>query len=583
MPANTKLKLLVAYNGIWRLADMLRRWLSRLNSKPSDEPSELRITEDDLNLYTLSDWGRKEQALYGFKARHGIDPWPLNLPLDWSQDPFKDTNWKFSLHSWRMTDPILREYFRTGNPDLLLDAFAFIEDWRQYHYIEKRTAEFSWYDMAAGIRALRIAFFINKIQSGELQLDASTVDGLYQMADDHALRLQDRSFIKLNNHGLFQVFGLHLLCRVACTRSACMGGIDFARTMYRKIFDGQFTPEGVHAEHSPHYHWFAERRISALASGNGIKDPHAEAILTRAREVLPWLTFPDGSLAAIGDSDGKSDPLKEVQQAQQRRLSNGRSYAIGDFTRSGYAVVRSLPEVPPEKQSMLFVMGMMHSYTHKHADDLSFELFEGGRAVLIDSGKYGYVKDSMRKYVESAAAHNTVSLETSEVTPRTIKPYGSALEPIKHQGDHVEIRGSIRRPGLFHQTRRLLYRPGDFLIVQDVLRSKLSERFVSSLHFAPDLELCLGNQIAMADLGHGRSVRVKLMDADGALEKARGQQNPILGWGTVTYLKMQPITTLRALCPNGNRTITWIISFNEAAFTEAEVLASSLNKAPDSR
>jgi hypothetical protein len=103
---------------------MLRRWLSRLNSKPSDEPSELRITEDDLNLYTLSDWGRKEQALYGFKARHGIDPWPLNLPLDWSQDPFKDTNWKFSLHSWRMTDPILREYFRTGNPDLLLDSIT---------------------------------------------------------------------------------------------------------------------------------------------------------------------------------------------------------------------------------------------------------------------------------------------------------------------------------------------------------------------------------------------------------------------------------------------------------------------------
>jgi hypothetical protein len=348
--------------------------------------------------------------------------------------------------------------------------------------------------------------------------------------------------------------------------------------MYKKIFDKQFTAEGVHCEHSPHYHIFAQRRITALSSINGIKDDHVDATLEKSRHVLPWLAFPNGSLAAVGDSGGTTKPLTTVQESETCHLEDGSSYAVGDFTRSGYAVVRSMPEIPIEEQSMLFITGMMWSYTHKHADDLSFELFENGRFILVDSGKYGYVKNLMREYVESAAAHNTISLETTKVLPSKLKPYGSALSAITPKGDHFEITGSINRPELFSQDRRLLYRPGSFLVVRDHIQVSSPERLVSSLHFAPDLEVHLTNQTAEAELGAGRSLRVRLLDGDCHLEKVRGQHDPVLGWATVKYLKMTPTTTLRAICPNGDRTITWVISFNDAACARAMELANSLEE-----
>ncbi len=43
-----------------------------------------------------------------FKPRKDATPWPLQLPLDWSADPFKDNNWLFQVHAWRMIDPLLQ-------------------------------------------------------------------------------------------------------------------------------------------------------------------------------------------------------------------------------------------------------------------------------------------------------------------------------------------------------------------------------------------------------------------------------------------------------------------------------------------
>src|SRR5690606_25493861 len=122
-------------------------------------------------------------------------------------------------------------------------------------------------------------------------------------------------------------------------------------------------------------------------------------------------------------------------------LAPGRCFAIGDFTESGYAIIRSLPS--REQTSMLFVMGMAFSRVHKHADDLSFELFEFGRLIFIDSGKYGYEQDEMSAYATSAAAHNTISLEDRPIGPRDVVMNGSLLEPIETTEDGFVIRGSL--------------------------------------------------------------------------------------------------------------------------------------------
>lgn len=37
-------------------------------------------------------------------AGRAVAPWPFQLPLDWNVDPFRDRNWRYQLHAWRMLD-----------------------------------------------------------------------------------------------------------------------------------------------------------------------------------------------------------------------------------------------------------------------------------------------------------------------------------------------------------------------------------------------------------------------------------------------------------------------------------------------
>jgi hypothetical protein len=209
---------------------------------------------------------------------------------------------------------------------------------------------------------------------------------------------------------------------------------------------------------------------------------------------------------------------------------------------------------------MLFVTGMAYSSTHKHADDLSFTLYEG-RPILIDSGKYAIKRDEVRRYVVSADAHNTVGLADRRIMPRDTAPYGSALQPVRHDEREFLIEGFVAgRAGLFDHRRRLRYRPGEYLVVTDELEAEQELEFVSRLHVAHDLTVELLPAGFAIDLGP-RQVRGELRSEGCELRLARGEEEPSrLGWESVAYGKMTPATTIEAHCPGSERRIEWSIA-----------------------
>lgn len=75
-----------------------------------------------------------------------------------------------------------------------------------------------------------------------------------------------------------------------------------------------------------------------------------------------------------------------------------------------------------EASTQLFITGTSNTdySAHKHADELSFELFHNGELVIIDPGKYSYNSNAYRNYVLSARAHNTFSLENIEIEPEDV-------------------------------------------------------------------------------------------------------------------------------------------------------------------
>lgn len=516
------------------------------------------IERDDLFLMQTAHNVEQQREL-GFRPRRDVQPWPLELPLDWAADPFADRNWRFQLNAWRMVDPYMVEYFKTGDVQVLGEALGYIEDWHAFHANSEHDNSFAWYDMSAGIRALRLAFFLDLVQRSELTVTPQQRRVLDELAGEHAERLQDRNFLTTGNHGLFQVFGLNLLCLVASDIEECQGGRALAAAYLKdEIMPAQFTPQGVHKENSPTYHYFTIRSIERLGGTKHIDVPEIREIIDGAAAITPWFSFPSGDVARIGDSEGRLATLSE-DPAEPACLDANACYAVGDFTESGYAIVRSLPSGDP--RSMIFMTGMGFSTSHKHADDLSFELFEFGQLVFADSGKYGYNEDAMRSYVVSAAAHNTISIEGIDTGPNDIELNGSHLDPIQVTDDGFVLAGSINRPWDFSQDRTITYWPGKHLKIRDEMTSFPWRRsFVSSLHLAPDLEPELTENGFTINVGENR-VNAVLLEDDCRIDTARGQEEPLLGWYSEAYLKMTPTSVVRAICPGWRRTISWDIGF----------------------
>ena len=552
-----------------------------------------QIHSDELYMASIKG-GLKRLRAEGFVIR-GNPPWPLDLPLDWGADPFKDRDWQFQLHCWRMIDQFMIEYFKTAEISLIEESLKFVEDWHDYHFIKNKSADFSWDDMATGIRALRIAFFINLIRMDMISIDKKLRQKIYFLAEQHINKLTQENFFSKNNHGIFALAGLHLLCRENFENPTCNNDTRvFIEKTFKEILDKQFTEEGVHTEGAPEYHFYISDLLDSRLKATKEISNSINSILKKAKNVEPWLVFPNKISSRVGDSRSKTynvsfEPLKSIKPTC---IEKDKCFLVGDFTKSGYAIIRTIPDSKDE--SMIFVTGMAHNNTHKHADELIFELFEFGRFIFIDPGTYSDEFDSMRKYVVSPAAHNTISIQEKEIPidldksqdlnielekseidkyekvtwreiinqVETVEMIGSFIKSIMALDNEFVIHGKVDRKNLFSQERYIYYIPGKKLRIEDTVLSSTEHNYVSSLHLAPDLNAILFRNNAYIDFGNG-SLHAKMLSENCRLSIVRGQKDPILGWATTDkYLEMIPTNVIRAICPGKNRKIIWEVEFH---------------------
>lgn len=511
------------------------------------------IVEVTINDLQLEGPGLSDFTRCYFKPREDLEAWPLSDKINWAADPYHDRNWRFHLNALRMVDPYIREYEYTQNNIILHDAVKYFCDWYEFHIVLQKENSYAWYDMSAGQRAAKIAYFINLINSKKISPSAQVVEIMFTMAKEHIKMLSDVDAIAPNNHGLFQVFGLKLLCEIIEDRAA----EKIAYSKYKEILECQFTSEGVHTENSPDYHFFTQnvllRSSVARRFGSEFND-----LVEKIRSVNPWLVLPDGKIVQIGDSASSSNPLDKDPDSTYS-IAN-KKYSVGDFTKSGYAVIRSAPS--QSNNSMLFVTGMAHVVDHKHADELSFILFEKGREIFIDSGKYGYKSDENRLYVLSASAHNTISVKDEIILPKHTELSGSLIQPVKVIDDYFMVTGSVIKRSFFTQERTITYKPNKNIVISDVVSSEVEKNFVSSLHLAPDLHPNLLPNGFTVELGD--CVITAIADGADYVEVVRGENAPLLGWRSTSYLSMEPTSVVRAVSAKTNHVkISWSVSFSD--------------------
>jgi hypothetical protein len=209
---------------------------------------------------------------------------------------------------------------------------------------------------------------------------------------------------------------------------------------------------------------------------------------------------------------------------------------------------------------MIFFMGMCHQLAHKHADDLSFELYDQGRKILVDGGKYSYNQNEWRKYFLSDAAHNTVGLWDSALSPNLVKPYGSALATPRIDANEIIFEGNVTKPR-FAQHRTLRFVPRKSLQIHDKLTSDRTNVYASYLHFAQGIELRLEGRAIVGRLQNGSTIAISLSQSDAAVRLFKGSLEPRLGWISPSYHKMEPTHTAVAVAEGNTRALTWNIEF----------------------
>lgn len=506
-----------------------------------------------------------------WKPRRDLPAWPVPDPMDWGADPFDDRNWLSQLEAWRVIDSALSAFYRKGEASPLADAIPMVLAWGP-HYRRADEMAKRRMDLNAGQRSLRLSLLIDAFRTGGVDLTDSERDELFDLAKDHAEYLQRPGVMTLNNHGIFEVAGLGRLCEVAADQSWCADGHRVAEEHFDRLVDSQFDEHGVHREHAPSYHFFALTVIERLNLVDLFESGRGRERIELAEEMMGWLVYPDGRYIEVGDSSGQGERLANAAN-HTACLNADDCYAISPTWRSGYGIVRTLPDEADDEASMLFMMGMRYSLVHKHADDLSFELIEAGRKLLVDSGMYGYENDEYRVYTSSDVAHNTVGLADHAFHPQDLQPFGSALSEPRIENDAFVMAGKIERADLFTQSRTLTYRPSRSLIVRDDLSSDEQRVYASRLHFDRSLNVELEETTAFADLGSGRRMRVDLLDEDCTLSMHRGEKDPHRGWqGGDEYLEIHPTTMVEAQCPGTNRSVTWLVTFNERE--RARILSS---------
>lgn len=496
----------------------------------------------------------------GFQSNSSSPPIKLLTPLDWAMDPNNDPNWRFQLNAWRMIDPYINEYFKKNDIEHITKGFEFVRDWHDYNLAKDLENKYKWYDMSTGIRAMRIAFFKDLSNRNKIEFSKQDLDIIDELAQRHVIELKDMG-ITQSNHGLFQLGGVALICRVYAASDYCLNSDEYIEFEINKLLSKQFTSQGVHVENSPEYQGFMIRAMEAIGALHNFYGEQGN--LTKMKAVDPWLVFPNGDYARVGDTEDKGTPLSaDINVDCLEKLNE--CFAVGDFSQSGYAIVRDKPSHNPD--SMIFVTGMGHSYRHSHADALSFELYEHGKFLFVDAGKYGYFQDEGREYVLSANGHNSISMSNTVLGRRAFKNTGSYIQSIENNGKEFSIVGSAEARGLFRFDRTINYVPGNSIEIIDQverLTKKASHgKIVSQLLFANDLypeKIDGGFKVKFDDIW----VNGKLDAPNCRLTLVRGQKDPLLGWQSTNRRILTEATAARVTCDEDNPRIKWNVNFSK--------------------
>ncbi len=402
-----------------------------------------------------------------------------------------------------------------------------------------------------------------------------------------------------NTHLLGEAFALFAMGLILPELEGAGRGAEAALHILEEQLDRQVGKDGSHCEKASYYHCYAlDIYLLATILGRQYGVTFASRWMNQVEKMADFVLAilrPDGSLARFGDDDGGRtvrlaaedyyDPRPVLGVAAVLFERGDFKHAAGELPEEVFWILGSegaqrysrLTDKTPAAGWMWFEdaqlavmrtgwgkdelwmscqvqpMGMSGA-GHSHAAPLSYELFLGGKQLIVDPGTFTYdVTGPWRNHFRGLTAHNSVQIGEE---PRFV-PQGpfqwrktDSLEPMppRHSdGRSMQVGYQMRKPSEMELTHWRTFEIESSLAVtvRDHFEGQGKRRLNSWLHFVPG---CRVRQKS------DKEFEIELQDALVNLVLQgfdsyqwflwEGSEDPIAGWFSPNYDVRTPAPTL---------------------------------------
>jgi Heparinase II/III-like protein/Heparinase II/III N-terminus len=317
------------------------------------------------------------------------------------------------------------------------------------------------------------------------------------------------------NHRTLELYALFIVALALPGLDADGSLLAFAIDELHRNLLTDVREDGVHREHSTHYHLVALRSFVGArenARRFGLRLPAGyDARLQQACEFALHCQRPDGTIPALSDADtGRYGDLLALAGSLLGRPdlryagSGGREGAPPrrrhvSFPVAGYYVQRSgwgdRGRAPADERFLIFDCGPLGDGGHGHYDLLSVEIAAGGRTLVVDPGRYTYsdAPPDWRRWFKGTAAHNTVVVDGADQVPyrrgkprQSTLPEARLLERLTAPG--LDVLSGEARSACYEarHTRRIAFVADEFWVIEDRIAGERPHRLDLRFHLSPE-------------------------------------------------------------------------------------------------
>lgn len=512
------------------------------------------ITEQLFHTYSTestTDISRSEHLAQLLEGKLTLSPHSaqsIGPAFTWDADPLEDANWRFQYHCLVWVDR-LREASMLEDSSLGFHLYErLLKSWIQENPVDSPASDYSWFDMAVGMRAIVFLKALEHFGPEPWLIDAIQLHGEH-LADPN-------NYEGKGNHSLHQDMGLLAVGHFLEQSDWISLGTERILTMLESAIDD----EGVSVEGSidyqyRNYRWYSEAAVRIEAATGQVPKVIADA-LTQMPTFMAHATSPSTHYALLGDTLEHRAPIVKgthtewVKDAELAPPSRVKLYKSGYlFARSSWKNWRQDPAV--SYLTLRFGAGRS-SAVHGHEDAGSITLDKYGEKLLCDSGLYAYEAGAYRLFFRGRSAHNVIDVRGRKYYPSAEAPLVHYERTNSHVMATVQVRaleGVVWHRTILHSLER------GYIVVDDRIEDKMEAPEIMQRWQLPkgakitvdgtggfvEVKTSKGNAMRFTSLGHRVSIQV-----------SEGAEDVIAGWRSEEYRRMFATPELRLLQTGGS-------------------------------